>query len=109
VKALIIYPQKAFFSSVKSAVAATHEIEILFRPRAFPNFFEANLRRFIAEESTKNLVPERSWQFVACLLMYPGFFSAYFYAKAAGYRGRFADGSSSVVFQRPTATSSKVE
>lgn len=81
------YPYKKFFSHIKFEIKKENDIYIEISNSWKTKLITAELIKLIINEESE----EKSWKFVFCMIINPGFFSTYFYAYSENYRMTLID------------------
>ncbi|WP_141213373.1 hypothetical protein [Janthinobacterium sp. PC23-8] len=79
---IFTYPYKKFFSHVKFEIKKGNDIYIEISNSWKTKLITAEVIKLIINEESE----EKSWKFVFCMILNPGFFSTYFYAYSENYR-----------------------
>lgn len=84
---IFTYPYKKFFSDIKFEIKKGDDIYIEISKSWKTKLITTELIKLIIDEESE----EKSWKFVFCMIINPGFFSTYFYAHSENYRMTLID------------------
>lgn len=81
------YPYKKFFLHIKFEIKKGNDIYIKISDSWKTKLLTAEIIKLIINEESE----EKSWKYIFCMFLNPGFFSTYFYAYSANYRMTLID------------------
>ena len=84
---IFTYPYKKLFSNIKFEIKKGNDIYIEISNSWKTKLITTKLFKLIINEESE----EKSWKFVFCMIINPGFFSTYFYAHSENYRMTLID------------------